>query len=707
MNNQPVLTWGLRATNFLVVVSVAALAGCAAHRANPTKPTISVAGPPPTAAASGAQTAPAPRRVIVFVWDGLRPDAIRADLTPVLARLRDQLGVNFSDQHAVYPTFTMMNAAALATGAYPAAHGFYGNSEYQPGPTGQSAGGTELNFAEPIFTEDYATLRALDTFYRNTSGGALLRVQSLFEAAHAAGLRTAAIGKSGPAFMQDYRQDGASGVVLDENVVIPRSFALALHTAGFALPKNSARYAYPDGALILSEDNGNPTAVSEPALVTLADGVTPDPRADGGSPHKARNAYLMQVFTDYVLPELDPALSVIWLRNPDSTQHSYGPGSPNALDALRHQDQLLGQLLAALEDLNRSASTDLLIMSDHGQSSVAGDAELFPLRALSGTPNGEGQVGEIESNGYAVSGEIRSARVLHGAGFAHVYDGVGCVFDPVLAGMSKRAQPIYETQRDLSCATSNGRFQTPSFRVPGGALSDDAIIVAANGGSEYFYVPSHDRKLVQKLVSALQERGQYGALFVRSVYGELPGTLSLARIQMEGEASASPPTPDVVASLSWDDGAISAGGGPSQPGSEYTSALSYRGMHGAFSPRDVHNVLIALGPSFRKGFVDNYPSGNVDVAPTVAHLLGLTLPNAQGRVLTEALEGADANNRVTPFVQEAGLVALRKRCRADDPDCKHPLPGGTYRFSLRGRELWSAAEGRHYTYFDSAKAVRE
>jgi predicted AlkP superfamily pyrophosphatase or phosphodiesterase len=102
------------------------------------------AAPPPTSAPvahdKAAASAPdsAKRRVIVFVWDGLRPDSIDPALTPQLARLRDERGVNFRDHHAVYPTFTMMNAAAFATGARSGIHGFYGNFEYQPGPTGRN-----------------------------------------------------------------------------------------------------------------------------------------------------------------------------------------------------------------------------------------------------------------------------------------------------------------------------------------------------------------------------------------------------------------------------------------------------------------------------------------------------------------------------------------------------------------------------------------
>jgi predicted AlkP superfamily pyrophosphatase or phosphodiesterase len=70
------------------------------------------------------QAAGPPRdmRVLLVVWDGLRPDMINAADTPNLASLRDG-GVNFTDHHSTYPTLTMINASSLATGAFPGTHG--------------------------------------------------------------------------------------------------------------------------------------------------------------------------------------------------------------------------------------------------------------------------------------------------------------------------------------------------------------------------------------------------------------------------------------------------------------------------------------------------------------------------------------------------------------------------------------------------------
>ena len=61
-------------------------------------------------------------------------------------------------------------------------------------------------------------------------------------------------------------------------------------------------------------------------------------------------------------------------------------------------------------------------------------------------------------------------------------------------------------------------------------------------------------------------------------------------------------------------------------------------VHGTSSVYDIHNTLIASGPDFREQTVSTVPTGNVDLAPTLLHLLGLpTAATMTGRVIHEAL----------------------------------------------------------------------
>jgi hypothetical protein len=67
-----------------------------------------------------------------------------------------------------------------------------------------------------------------------------------------------------------------------------------------------------------------------------------------------------------------------------------------------------------------------------------------------------------------------------------------------------------------------------------------------------------------------------------------------------------------------------------------------QGMHGSFSRADTMNFMAAIGPSFKRGYVDVAPVSNADVGQTLARLLGLKIPfrgSLMGRVIEEALPG--------------------------------------------------------------------
>jgi hypothetical protein len=44
---------------------------------------------------------------------------------------------------------------------------------------------------------------------------------------------------------------------------------------------------------------------------------------------------------------------------------------------------------------------------------------------------------------------------------------------------------------------------------------------------------------------------------------------------------------------------------------------------------NVHISLMARGPHFKPGLRDPLPSANVDIAPTVARILGFSMPDAR------------------------------------------------------------------------------
>ena len=674
-----------------------------------------VTGPPPAGPA-------ARQRTIVMVWDGLRPDAINAVDTPRLDALRRR-GVEFTDNHATYPTFTMMNGSSFATGAFPKHAGFYGNTFWtpprpgaaQPIPVGPTAAGSKQDYVDPVFTEDYAVLSTLNAY----NGDELLLARSLFKTAQDAGLTTLSLGKSGAAYIQDLHR---GGMFVDENAVLPLSLAKELQSAGFALPLN-APFAYPKGELTLAADNGNPTARLGPLTFPLPNGVAARDASDRtqGAAEDAANKYMMSLFTQYILPKKLPDLTVIWFRTPDNTEHAYGPGSSNYKKALASQDARLGELQAALVATGLDRTTNIVVVSDHAHSNVSGPTSLFPLRGIvpatavtAGTTNAS--LGPIDAGGWSVSGDVRSADLLTFAGFK-AYDGSGCTSSP-MAGITSDGVSIQLVRVDVSgalCGKPNTRFQAISatlaapvadFRVPP-VLPPNGIVIAANGGSDYFYVPGHDARTVADLVRFLQGREEFGAVFVDSRYGAVPGTLPLDMINLENVDRKDQGQPDVIAGFAWDATAFVNG----VPGTEFESFAGNRGMHGSFSPIDVHNTLLAAGPGFKSGTTVSLPSGNVDVAPTVARLLGLAMPQADGRVLNEGLVQPQSvsppvavRRVVSPTTQAIGLT-FKSPIDPSGAVLDPTRPAGTYSIDLRIKEL--TVDGRTYRYFDSAEAVRK
>jgi hypothetical protein len=328
------------------------------------------------------------RRVIIFVWDGLRADDVTPENMPNYFALA-RSGVVFADHHAVYPTFTMMNSASIATGTYPGVHGFYGNVVYAPNAKGKNAKGAEIEFSAPAFIEDFGVVEAVRESYE----GRLTLVSTMLEAAQARGLTTLAIGKFGAAFIQDYKR---GGLVLDEDAAMPLTFATELQKAGYALPRNSVN-AYDAGTLALANDNGDPTAAI--AIQRLKDRQTANPLDRTGALSRRGFTYLTDVFVNYILPNKKPHLTVFWSKEPDATSHAYGPGTYNSIDATKMNDEILGRIMDKIRQLGWEHSTDIIITQDHNHSTVSGDVAHYPLRGIV-----DGGIGQQDPQGYSVSG---------------------------------------------------------------------------------------------------------------------------------------------------------------------------------------------------------------------------------------------------------------------------------------------------------------
>jgi hypothetical protein len=137
-------------------------------------------------------------------------------------------------------------------------------------------------------------------------------------------------------------------------------------------------------------------------------------------------------------------------------------------------------------------------------------------------------------------------------------------------------------------------------------------------------------------VASLQQQAFTGVLFTRD---SLPGTFRMAEVNIGGATA-----PDIIVCTRWSNRPAT----DEHPRIEvfndgYKEYSAGGGMHVTLSPTDLHNTCVAAGPDFRAGVVDSLPSGNVDIAPTLLHLMNVPGEKSlDGRVLTEALSGGTA-----------------------------------------------------------------
>ena len=168
--------------------------------------------------------------IILVIPDGLRALVVNPQTAPALAALRDR-GVNFRNSHSLFPTVTMANASAMATGHYLGDTGGYSNTIY----TGFPSPGA--NDSVTPFMEHDGVIGDVDAAF----GGDYLAETTILAAARAAGIQTAAVGKVGPTLVFDHtNRTGDPTIVIDDSTGtpngLPLSAAVQRAMAGAGLP---------------------------------------------------------------------------------------------------------------------------------------------------------------------------------------------------------------------------------------------------------------------------------------------------------------------------------------------------------------------------------------------------------------------------------------------------------------------------------------
>ncbi len=491
-----------------------------------------------------AETARSGRHIVVIVWDGMRPDFVSEETTPTLWKLARE-GVTFRNHHAVYPSATMVNGTALVTGVYPGKNGVIANYEYRP----------EIDRSRSINIESQAAVSRGD----EVSGGKFISVPTITELVQRAGGRTVIASAK------------TVGLLLDRHAGIGTAKNCVTLFAGQTLPRD--------------------------VLIPIVAALGPFPSA-----HLQRDAWTTKAVTDLLWKDGLPALSVLWLGEPDLTEHESAPGAPPALAAIKSSDENLAALLSALDKQAVRETTDLFVVSDHGFSTIRRSIDL--------------------------------RKILSGAGF------------------------VAKTEFD----------DEPK---PGD------IMLVGNGGSVLFYVIGHEAALVHRLVEFLQQSDFAGVIFTKQ---GLPGTFRLDDAKIDNPNAA-----DVVMAFRWND-SKNQFGTPGMIDADWQREAG-KGTHATLSRFDMHNTLIAAGPDFRRGQTDDLTTGNVDLAPTILHILGIKLAQGMdGRVLSEAMVSVDQ-------------VAAGRKTETKTIEAKKDFATGTWRQSMKISRVGST------TYLDEGNGA--
>lgn len=510
---------------------------------------------------------------------------VNEQTAPTIMALWKQ-GVRFTNTHSMFPTFTTANASAMATG-------------HKLGDTGDFSNTIDAGFQVPgggnsltPFLESDPVLGDVDEHF----AGDYLNQDTVMKAARLAGISTATIGKLGPAFIFDHTErSGEQTITIDDMTGRPGGIPLSKEIQTRLVAAGLGVEAPGRG------DNGQAGDFQKPG--TLQANV-------------AQQDYFLNAATKVVLPffkeRSKPFMLVFWSRDPDGTQHNQGdslnrfvPGinGPTSLAAIRNADHDLAELLAALKSLGLDQTTDVIITSDHGFSTISKES----ATSFAATQTYKDVVPNFLPSGFV------AIDLAHGLDMSMLDP--DAKYAPIAAG-------------------------THPFRgnaLIGGDKDHPKVVVSANGGSDLVYVPDGDRDLARKIVGILSTQDYVSGLFVSDDLGTIPGTLPISAIDLKG--SAVTPIPSIVVNFrSFATGCADA----LTCGVEVADSVLQQGqgMHGSFSRADTSIIGGALGPDFRTAFVDAAPTSNADLGKTMAHILNLKIPDVGrlvGRVLLEAM----------------------------------------------------------------------
>ena len=281
------------------------------------------------------------KKVVIVVFDGLRPDMIAGRMPTLETFLADNLW--FQNARSVFPSLTRVCTTSVSTGAWPGRHGIVNNQFH-----------LNSDLHGPLV--DTASKDLL--LQLNDRAGAIVTTDSL-------GQRLAAAGRS---MMAIHCGSAGSGLLINHAVRENGHRTFSIHGAAATLTPEIVPHVLAACGPIPSEDMPTTEVV----------------------------AYAGRVATEVALANDQADVALVWLPEPDTSFHFCGIHSEGTEKAIRAADTAFAEILTAISGGAHASETAVIAMSDHGQIATSALVDLVGLLRADGFSAGEAADNQVD-----------------------------------------------------------------------------------------------------------------------------------------------------------------------------------------------------------------------------------------------------------------------------------------------------------------------
>jgi predicted AlkP superfamily pyrophosphatase or phosphodiesterase len=233
-------------------------------------------------------------------------------------------------------------------------------------------------------------------------------------------------------------------------------------------------------------------------------------------------------WTAHAIRTRDPHLTLVHLIDLDTAQHTYGPGSPEALETLTRVDAAVGRILDAVGSAGRADRTDVIVVSDHGFNPVATQLQpnaLFKREGLL-TVDGRGEISSWQAYFHSSGG----------AGFVYVKDAalrprVGDLLQSLQRDRANGIRQIWTAEQLAALGAHPGAAfgidMADGFYT---SAAHDVLITQASSKGGHGFAPDRPSLHASLVMTgpAVAKRGSLGIIRMTSVAPTIAGILGVS-----------------------------------------------------------------------------------------------------------------------------------------------------------------------------------